>query len=813
VTDDLKRFIEGFDNEDALRCAVEALLMKMPGCTNVRATHGSLEQGKDIIFCSEGPMGEILLSACVIKNDKISGSAESTSGARTVFHQVEQSLDTPILNTQGEPQTVSRAYVITPHECSPQAMESIRGLLSRRSGQVVFMCGNDLLLKFKQYWPDYLLANVKFLGAHVKSLRDELDGDPSVARLLFKEGFSAAYGKNLAALFVQPRLALVLRSHDLKVNLPEPKDFERPMREQEAGRLANALRNHGKLISSLKALDCDNADPVAGEFFEVADGLSGAWISGYNQHRARRDLSEKELAKPREASSVTLGGATDLSERLANLFDRSAPFVARLRKHVSASNELESATFSDRLSLIRSDKFSDFYFVSDISRRMPSVMIAAHSSKKVEFTKDLLDLTVIPLLITGPAGYGKTSFCKWNALRDLEALEQKNSKVLPVYIQLHKLSDRPLASFQEAFLASEELAAIWRELTDPGSRAGWTLRLYLDGLDEVPNQARQVEIANIAASGVSPKVQIIMTARDHVSGPWLSWLRRLEIQAFNEHEVRQLTEKWLDGDASGVSTFYQRLKRVSSLGALMKVPLLATLILAVYKHGHEGLPESRPRLYEMFVRLLAGGWDAAKNINRGSKFQSSTKLAVLSHLAGMLHGEKRRDCTADDVYSAIRERVSGLQIKTKEVLSELVIDGLLIPTGSFLSFPHLSFQEFLAAKDLVGLDPDRASLKLDAFLRGDDWWREVLIFYVSFHDRPVEMEEWIKSGVGRALPKKSEEVVRSRAFDLCRVILTKFPSYRFSTDTLQLIGRSSESAFKVGQARKSSATRPRTVSG
>jgi predicted NACHT family NTPase len=382
-----------------------------------------------------------------------------------------------------------------------------------------------------------------------------------------------------------------------------------------------------------------------------------------------------------------------------------------------------------------------------------------------------------------------------------------------VYIQLHKLSDRPLASFQEAFLASEELAAIWRELTDPGSRAGWTLRLYLDGLDEVPNQARQVEIANIAASGVSPKVQIIMTARDYVSGPWLSWLRRLEIQAFNEHEVRQLTEKWLDGDASGVSTFYQRLKRVSSLGALMKVPLLATLILAVYKHGHEGLPESRPRLYEMFVRLLAGGWDAAKNINRGSKFQSSTKLAVLSHLAGMLHGEKRRDCTADDVYSAIRERVSGLQIKTKEVLSELVIDGLLIPTGSFLSFPHLSFQEFLAAKDLVGLDPDRASLKLDAFLRGDDWWREVLIFYVSFHDRPVEMEEWIKSGVGRALPKKSEEVVRSRAFDLCRVILTKFPSYRFSTDTLQLIGRSSESAFKVGQARKSSATRPRTVSG
>ncbi|MGA8012345.1 MAG: hypothetical protein WB949_07965, partial [Candidatus Acidiferrales bacterium] len=265
MTDDLKRFIEGFDNEDALRRAVEALLMKMPGCTNVRATHGSLEQGKDIIFCSDGPMGEILLNACVIKNEKISGSAESSSGARTVFHQVEQSLDTPILNEQGQSQAVSRAYVI------------------------------------------------------------------------------------------------------------------------------------------------------------------------------------------------------------------------------------------------------------------------------------------------------------------------------------------------------------WRELSEGDSRNEWTLRLYLDGLDEVPNHTRQIEIAKIAATGVSPKVQIIVTARDHVSGPWLSWLRRLEIQAFDDQEVRQLTDKWLDGDPSKVSAFYQKLKQVPSLGSLMKVPLLGTLILAVYKHGYEGLPESRPRLYEMFVRLLAGGWDAAKN--------------------------------------------------------------------------------------------------------------------------------------------------------------------------------------------------------
>lgn len=134
MTDDLKRFIEGFENEDALRRAVEALLMRMPDCTSVRATHGAGELGKDIVFYSQGAMGETLLNTCVIKNDKISGSADSGSGARTVFHQVEQSLDTPLVNNQGQNEIVARAFVIPPQECSPQAMESIKGKLQHRSG-------------------------------------------------------------------------------------------------------------------------------------------------------------------------------------------------------------------------------------------------------------------------------------------------------------------------------------------------------------------------------------------------------------------------------------------------------------------------------------------------------------------------------------------------------------------------------------------------------------------------------------------------------------------------------------------------------
>jgi hypothetical protein len=150
---------------------------------------------------------------------------------------------------------------------------------------------------------------------------------------------------------------------------------------------------------------------------------------------------------------------------------------------------------------------------------------------------------------------------------------------------------------------------------------------------------------------------------------------------------------------------------------------------------------------------------------------------------------------------ALQERVPGLQNKSGQVLSELIVDGLLVPTGSVLSFPHLSFQEFLAAKDLVELKPDKANSRLDSFLRGDDWWREVLAFYVSFHDKPGQIEQWITSGVARGLIKTSDEIVRSRAVDLCKVLLTSFPNFQFSPDTHRLLAWHSESAFKAGQTK------------
>jgi predicted NACHT family NTPase len=70
-------------------------------------------------------------------------------------------------------------------------------------------------------------------------------------------------------------------------------------------------------------------------------------------------------------------------------------------------------------------------------------------------------------------------------------------------------------------------------------------------------------------------------------------------------------------------------------------------------------------------------------------------------------------------------------------------------------FAHLSFQEFLAAKDLIG-DPlaTRANNTLQSFPGGDNWWREVLLFYIGLSGKPRELRNWLNAGM-RVVRQKS----------------------------------------------------------
>src|SRR5207302_448325 len=170
---DLQQFSKTFHSEEELRKHIATLLGKMGRNQGVQITHGTQEYGKDLVFYSCDGIEDWILNACVVKNGKITGSAEENKGARNVFNQVEQALDTPFINNTGEDERVARVYVISPYDCPQTTMRSIQGKLEKRSGQVAFLCGNRLFEKFMEFWPEFLIfeSSSSLLNSYVAAMQ------------------------------------------------------------------------------------------------------------------------------------------------------------------------------------------------------------------------------------------------------------------------------------------------------------------------------------------------------------------------------------------------------------------------------------------------------------------------------------------------------------------------------------------------------------------------------------------------------------------------------------------------------------------
>ena len=776
----LDRFISSFKNEGELRTAIVALLEKTPNVSNVRLTHGSQERGKDVVFHFWGPFSQRQLVACVIKNEKITGSAESDQGARTVYAQAEQALDTPLANVaNGFDERVAQVFIISPYECPPSTVESIKGKLQARPGQVTFLCGRELMEKFEEYYPDFLLFQSGLYGSYIADLQKGLDSDPAVTNVLFRHGFLSG-PKTLTALYVRPKFERSLYHYYVKLPpLRRPETLILPLTLDESHTFQNSLRELGRLLTAIMFPDPRGAS-LQEELQQLCNRIDKGWLEAFGAHRRRTDISAEERNRPKNEISLKLPDAAELDALMRALLEKARAIIHAFDETLSSANSYIELQFTSLATALESPRLLDHCHVEAVSKQVPSI-ISATLDRKLELGQELIDSSKADFFITGPAGFGKTSFCKWQTLYELKNLREGQSNIIPVYIPLHQYTHGVLGSFESTFLRAPELIALWERRrdesdTDTKTKANSRFRLYLDGLDEVPFVQRQQALMDLALEGkqVEPTMSIVVTGREHVVGGHLKRFVRVRVCDFDEHQVKELAAKWFENDDCSINQFFSQLNKVPSLRPLMRVPLLATLIFGVYRNT-KTLPQSRVSLYEMFVSLLAGGWDIAKNIQRETEFGLAPKLTVLTKLAATVHLGRRRDCSQGDFKEAVRRTLPGLRDKWQRILEETVHDGLLIPVGLDYAFAHLSFQEYLAAKNLFEPNGRKAPLAFREFLAGDDWWREVVTFYIGLSIDPKELEEFIRKSAQTVLAKKAADAVKERASFLLEMLMMSFP--------------------------------------
>jgi hypothetical protein len=772
---DLAKFAEAFQTEKMLRNNLVILLAKM-GNQEVQDTHGPQEFGKDIVFYSTDAVGNRMLNACVVKNEKISGSVDDNIGARTVFQQVEQALDTPLINGTGENESVARVFVISPLDCSQSTMRSIQGKLKARSGQCDFLCGGRLLDRFSKHWPEFLAFESTLLGVYVASIQRAFDQEDPLTFLGAQHSLFASANKSLGRVYVRQSFHLEMFDMSLAQDLPDFSALHDPISESDCTSISKQLKLLLPLIKNPQfwesgdAATSSNVSRFAGS---LADEIETEWYEKFRIEEARGNKQRGNPQDRRWKARYLLRSWIDRrdAKEIGLLIEAFRHFKALISKANESTKRAakEGLTYSS----LDSNECAAFEVVREVFRAQPEALRRDNSSTLSKFKEDLLDKVTQPLFVVAPPGYGKTSFCKWNALNDIDLLLEKRSNIFPIYVPLHQLSTRPVKNCEDAFFNTPESA----ELLERAKKKKHRVRLYLDGLDEVSTEERQRSLMNLASTIPTgfPAVQVVVTGRNYLSGPWLRWLNRVELSALENKQSVELVKKWLDDDQALIADFHEQLAKAATLRGLMGTPLLATLIIAVYRQRHS-LPENRLKLYEVFVELMCGGWDLAKNVRRDTQFGSQLKLSVLTRLAGSLHGIARREAEENHIRAAIEQICPAIKSEWKRMLNEFLTDGLIVRggSGSYL-FSHLSFQEYLTAAELPDPQGSRSDQALRSFLRGDNWWREVLTFYLSMIKRPRETESWILR-VGEQEGKASAGV-ESRCSFLIDSLVAAWPGW------------------------------------
>ena len=234
--------------------------------------------------------------------------------------------------------------------------------------------------------------------------------------------------------------------------------------------------------------------------------------------------------------------------------------------------------------------------------------------------------------------------------------------------------------------------------------------VMVDGLDEAPDQRLRERVARIfeKATVAYARCDFLVTTRpqsyagDSVLAGFfplrIGDLELPEIKTFFRHFAQALL---LPANAAEEfqDSLEAALERRSEIREMARNPVMLTA-LAVLQHNDQKLPEYRVELYESILGWLAAARDAKDGRPTAEKcleYLRKLALAMQESPDGRMVKINRRaaaELAAREWGGTIEQNENVLERETQD-------SGILSAAGIDLKFWHLSFQEYLAARELA----------------------------------------------------------------------------------------------------------------
>ncbi|WP_428265261.1 metallophosphoesterase [Haliangium sp.] len=376
-----------------------------------------------------------------------------------------------------------------------------------------------------------------------------------------------------------------------------------------------------------------------------------------------------------------------------------------------------------------------------------------------------------PMLLSGTAGRGKTTWMRWTFCELL-----KRSDVVPFFVELRSLTltwdELPPAQRNlERYLATrtardldwdpDRVHAIIKALL--AREYGTRPILLIDGWDELGDLGRTVRTQLQGLLAEHPRVGAVVTSRPHdPSKPgdrdgfevWeLQPLRRVEIDAMVDRYFGALHSHDSDHAKRGRDGFQRALEGSDSARDLAQTPLLLTMMLIISRS--RTLPDKRHQLYQYCIEALLVDRpkvNEEKGVRTGRHYYApddkQDRLKLVAGLARRLQERPSDDservvvAERSDVIAHVSEGDLDEEQSRRFVAWLVDIAGLLVERegGERLSFVHLSFQEYLCAwhlcHDVAHEGTERRLALCRAHMNDLAWW-ETLRLWAAMVDGSI----------------------------------------------------------------------------
>ena len=193
----------------------------------------------------------------------------------------------------------------------------------------------------------------------------------------------------------------------------------------------------------------------------------------------------------------------------------------------------------------------------------------------------------------------------------------------------------------------------------------------------------------------------------------------------NDSNVRDIAEKQ-------TANLLIQLQQREELGALAKNPLLLNMIVNLHRsYQGQPLPQRRAELYQDICELQLKDRPRTRGIDMPLPLTESQQL-LQGVALDLMRSVKKARIGAEALSQLIDKHLSKLDTQDTVTSTELIgklrdVSELIVKREEEYEFAHLSFQEFLAAKEIK--ETKQEQLLLDNWQ--EQWWRGTILLYAA----------------------------------------------------------------------------------